>query len=171
MGLSLSIIFCYFINAISFLMIALTSAQGFYQFQIAQANHPTIAIIALMIYLFAQTFITYFFIAIKTNIFEIKSENQNLEHIEFRKKALQIKSSTSRFTYTNILLFIIAFTLGGGVHTGYLPLFWHRTFVLIFITHYILTLQSQHKGIKNITLLFWESIEYTHPKHTQTKQK
>ena len=58
---------CYAFSVLSFLMLILTALQGYFHFTILHANHPTFALLTVIIYLFTQTLIIFFFVGTVIN--------------------------------------------------------------------------------------------------------
>ena len=158
--LNLSMFICYILMFLSFLGILINGLQGFFQFNIYNANHISFAFISTILYMFTQTLIMFYFIGagkkIKETIINYKLDKSIYQEV------ITIKRELFSPLTMNMLFVGTAFILGGGVHTGAVNKYWHTGLFFISILHYLKVIMIQHRSfIKNshILSLVGESLE------------
>ena len=145
---------------LSFLGILINGLQGFFQFNIYNANNISFAFISTILYMFTQTLIMFYFIGagkkIKETIINYKLDKSIYQEV------ITIKRELFSPLTMNMLFVGTAFILGGGVHTGAVNKYWHTGLFFISILHYLKVIMIQHRSfIKNshILSLVGESLE------------
>jgi hypothetical protein len=132
----------------------ITAAQGYLPFHLIQANHASTALLAIIIYLFTQTLIIFFFTGTGVNIRDYIKENHGNKELHERSKAIKYKLFSP--ILLNILGFMIIFIVGGAVHTRGFPGWIHGLLFWGFIIHYIRILIIEHNCFKENTNIILE---------------
>ena len=150
--LNLSMFICYILMFLSFLGILINGLQGFFQFNIYNANHISFAFISTILYMFTQTLIMFYFIGagkkIKETIINYKLDKSIYQEV------ITIKRELFSPLTINMLFVGTAFILGGGVHTGAVNKYWHTGLFFISIIHYLKVIIIQHQSfVKNSYIL------------------
>ena len=150
--LNLSMLICYILMFLSFAGILVNGLQGFFQFNIYNANHIAFAFVSTILYMFTQTLIMFYFIGagkkIKETIINYDLDKKNYQEV------IDIKMKLFPPLTLNMLFVGTAFVLGGGVHTGALSKYWHTGLFFISLLHYLKVIIIQHKSfIKNSNIL------------------
>ena len=137
---------------ISFIGILINGMQGFFQFNIYNANHIAFAFISTILYMFTQTLIMFYFIGAGKKVKETIIHN-NLNK-EIYQEVIDLKKVLFPPLTLNMLFVGTAFVLGGGVHTGAVIKYWHSGLFFISLLHYLKVIIIQHKSfIKNSYIL------------------
>ena len=137
---------------LSLIGILINGLQGFFQFNIYNANHIAFAFISTILYMFTQTLIMFYFIGAGKKIKEIIINN-NLNK-EIYKEVINLKKVLFPPLTLNMLFVGAAFILGGGVHTGAVNKYWHTGLFFISVFHYLKVILIQHQSfIKNSYIL------------------
>ena len=135
---------CYILMLLSFVAILINGMQGFFQFNILNANHIAFAFISTILYMFTQTLIMFYFIGagkkIKETIINYDLDKDNYQDV------IKIKKVLFPPLTLNMLFVGTAFILGGGVHTGAVNKYWHTGLFFISMLHYLKVLIIQHKS-------------------------
>ncbi|MFA5060083.1 MAG: hypothetical protein WC676_05595 [Candidatus Omnitrophota bacterium] len=146
---------CYLMTAITALLLFLTGLQGLLQFSIFQVGHPAFAIFTLIIYLFTQTIIIFFFVGngmtIKEHIAKDATSDKNLY-----QRALTIKKKIYPPVMLNILLVSCVFITGGAVDTNRFPGWLHGLLFLAAFIHFIKIISVEHASFRESTKIFLE---------------
>jgi len=143
---------CYILMLLSFVAILINGMQGFFQFNILNANHIAFAFISTILYMFTQTLIMFYFIGagkkIKETIINYDLDKDNYQDV------IKIKKVLFPPLTLNMLFVGTAFILGGGVHTGAVNKYWHTGLFFISMLHYLKVLIIQHKSfVENSKIL------------------
>ena len=150
--LNLCMLICYILMIFSFIAILINGLQGFFQFNIYNANHIGFAFISTILYMFTQTLIMFYFIGAGKKVKETIT-NHNLNK-EIYQEVIELKKILFPPLTLNMLFVGTAFILGGGVHTGAVNKYWHTVLFFISILHYLKVIMIQHKSfIKNSHIL------------------
>ena len=137
---------------LSFLGILVNGLQGFFQFNIYNANHIAFAFISTILYMFTQTLIMFYFIGAGKKVKETII-NHNLNK-EIYQEVIELKKILFPPLTLNMLFIGTAFVLGGGVHTGAVNKYWHTGLFFISIIHYLKVIIIQHQSfVKNSHIL------------------
>ena len=142
----LMIISYLFITFTSILLL-LTALQGYFQFQIIQANHPQFALLTTIFYMLTETLIMFYFIGSGTAIKKtIQISNLDTKLYDKIKKT---KMKLFPHLTLNMVFMGTVFILGGAVQTGRISGLFHGfLFDLVFI-HFLYTTYLQHLGFKD----------------------
>ena len=149
-------IISYLFMAITFSLLILTGLQGYFQFQIIQANHSQFALLAAIFYMFTETLIMFYFIgsgvAIKKTIQEASLDVNIYENVKKTKMKL--------FPHLTLNMFLIGlvFILGGAVQTGRIAGLIHGMLFNMAFIHFIYVILLQHRGFKENVEIIGEVI-------------
>ena len=143
---------CYVLMFLSFIGILITGLQGFFQFNIYNANHIAFAFIPTILYMFTQTLIMFYFIGAGKKVKETIIKHDLNKQIY--QDVIEIKRKMFPPLTLNMLFVGTAFVLGGGVHTGAINKYWHTGLFFISLLHYLKVIVIQHQSfIKNSYIL------------------
>ena len=154
-------IFSYLCIAISIFLLALTGLQGYFQFQLIQANHPQFALFTAIFYMFTETLIMFYFIgagtAIKKTISFLGVKTDGYEKVKKTKMVL--------FPHLTLNMALIGtvFILGGAVQTGSVSGWIHGLLFDIAFVHFIYTTAVQHRGFKENVEIIGDLAQHTEP--------
>ena len=145
-------IICYLFMAATFILLTLTGLQGYFQFNIIQANHPQFALLSVIFYMLTETLIMFYFIgsgtAIKKTI-QAGSMNANL-YDNVKKTKMKLFPHLT----LNMIFIGVVFILGGAVQTGRIESWIHGLLFNLAFIHFIYTSFLQHRGFKeNVEIL------------------
>ena len=145
---------CYLLTGISFCLVGLTGIQGYWNFSVLGVAHQTFALVAAIVYLFTETLIIFFFVGTGSSI----KEFSQMHHLgpEYHQRSISIKRVIYPPTLLNILLLMIVFVIGGGVHTRMIHPWFHGGLFLVTIIHFAKTIAIQHRSFKESTMIFIE---------------
>jgi len=139
---------------LSFLMLLLTALQGYFSFLIFNANHATFALLTIIVYLFTETLIIFFFVGIGVSIKEyIQTHKANPD---FHKRSLAIKRRVYPPLLLNIVLVMTLFITGGAVDTGHMPGWLHGILFCVSILHFLKAIMVQHHSFRESTAIVLE---------------
>lgn len=140
---------CYFLNFLTLLLLSITALQGYIPFPIMHANHAATALMAIIIYLFTQTLIIFFFTGTGVNIRDYVKEHDLDTTLHERSKAIKYK------LFSPLLLnmggMMAVFIIGGAVHMKGFPGWAHGLIYWVVIAHYIKILIVEHECFKEST--------------------
>ena len=142
---------CYLLSALSFLMILLAGLQGYFHFFILTANHPTFALLTIIVYLFTQTLIIFYFVGIGISIRDYVKDKKLSS--DFHNRSLAVKRKVYPPLLLNILLVMILFITGGAVHTGHLSARIHGLLFILSLIHLMKTIRVQHQCFRESTFI------------------
>ncbi len=145
---------CYILTLISFFFFILNALQGYFQFKIFAANHSAFALLTIMIYLFTETLIIFYFVGIGISIKEYTADNKLSHH--FHQRSLKIKRWVYPPILLNILLFMILFISGGAVDTNHMPGWLHGLLFYICFFHFIKMTRLEHRAFQESTSIVLE---------------
>ena len=139
-------IISYLCIAISIVLLALTGLQGYFQFQLIQANHPAFALFTAIFYMFTETLVMFYFIgsgtAIKKTI-KLGSADPNLYEKVKKTKMILFPHLTMNMIFVGIV-----FILGGAVQTGSISGWVHGLLFDLAFIHFLYVTVLQHRGFK-----------------------
>ena len=143
----------YILMILSFTFLLLNGLQGFFGFSIYKAAHIPFAFFSTIFYMFTQTLIMFYFIGAGKKIKETILEN-NLDKTTYQE-VIDLKRKLFTPLTLNMLFVMIAFILGGAVHTTDINKLWHSGFFILSIVHYLKVIIIQHNSFiaNNKTLL------------------
>lgn len=142
---------CYILSALSFLLLLTTGLQGFLWFYVLNANHSTFALLAVIVYLFTETLIIFFFVGTGVSIKEYVAQYHKSP--DFHKRSIAIKRYVYPPMLLNMLLVMVLFITGGAVDTKHIPRFVHGLLFYICLAHFLFIFRIQHRAFKENTSL------------------
>lgn len=145
---------CYILTALSFCLLIVSGLQGVFQFQIFHAPHPIFALLAVIIYLFTETLVIFFFVGTGVSIRDYTFEHK-FDTI-YRKRSLATKRRVYPPILLNMFMIMALFISGGAVDTRHLPGWLHGLFFLICMIHFIKMVQIQHQSFREETAIILE---------------
>ena len=152
-------ILCYLLTAITFLLLLLSGVQGYFAFKIFHVNHPTLALLTIMMYLFTQTLIIFYFVGIGVSIKEFVIDSKISS--EYHKHSIAVKRYVYPPVLLNILFVMTLFISGGAVDTHHMPGWIHGILFCIAILHFWKTITVEHKAFKESTNIVIEMAKAT----------
>lgn len=142
-------IISYVLMFVSGLLLILSGLQGHLLFDVLGRYHITFSIFVIIVYVFTETLILFFFITLSKKIKEIMSKN-SINDVE-AKKFHNLRSKLFKYTSLNLLIIGSNFILGAGVHTLVIPLFIHTILFYLGLVHYFLLVKIQHLCFKEFS--------------------
>ena len=137
----------YFLMILSLILLIINGAQGYLQFKIYNASHIQFAFIATIFYMFAQSWIMFYFIGsgktIKETILEYKFD-KNLY-----QKVINSKRKLFPHLTLNILLIGTVFVIGGGVQTKVISGTTHGWLFILSVLHLLYLIKLEHEAFKD----------------------
>jgi len=132
---------------ISFILLCISGAQGYFHFKIYNATHIQFAFISTIFYMFAESWIMFYFIGagktIKETILEFNLDKSIYKDV--------IKSKKKLFPHItmNVLIIGTVFVIGGGVQTKVISHNIHGVLFFIGLFHFIYLIYLQHYYFKD----------------------
>lgn len=145
---------CYLFTLLTFVLLFLTALMGYFHFSILNANHPAFALLTIIVYLFTETLVIFFFVGTGVSVKEFTQE-QKLDN-GFHKRSIEIKRQVYPPLMLNMFLVMTLFITGGAVDTHRLPGWLHGALFLICIVHFVKAVGVQHQCFKKNTALILE---------------
>jgi len=145
---------CYLLTFLSFGMFLVAAIQRYAGFMIFNANYPTFLLLGIIIYLFTQTLIMFFFVGTGVSIKEYTHEHQ-LDH-KFHKESISIKRIIYPPQLLNILFFMLAGISMGAVSTGKIPAWVHNGLLYWSMIHFVRVAVIQHQCFRQNTKVILE---------------
>lgn len=142
-------ILCYLMSLLTFGLLLLNGLQGYFHFQIFQANHATLAILTIIIYLFTKTLIIFYFVGIGVSIKEFMLEHKKSG--DYHKRIIGVKRRIYPPLLLNMLLVMVLFISGGAVDTKHMPGWLHGLLFYTCLFHFAKTAIVEHKAFKEST--------------------
>ena len=139
-------ILCYLCIAVTLLLLVLSGLQGYFQFQIIQANHPQFALLSAVFYMFTETLVMFYFIGSGSAI--KKSINPERKQTGLYEKVKKTKMLLFPHLMMNMILIGVVFILGGAVQTGSMAGWVHGILFDLAFFHFLYTTVLQHRGFK-----------------------
>ena len=139
-------ILCYLCMAVTLLLLALSGLQGYFQFQIIQANHPQFALLSAVFYMFTETLVMFYFIGSGSAI--KRSIDPGRNHTGLYEKVKKTKMLLFPHLTMNMVFIGIVFILGGAVQTGSIAGWIHGLLFDLAFFHFLYTTLLQHRGFK-----------------------
>jgi hypothetical protein len=137
---------CYLLTLVSVFLLAVAGFQGYFHFQIMGLNHPSFALFMMIIYLFTETLVMFFFVGTGVSIKEYVNEHES--DPEYYVHAQSIKRSLYPPMLLNLALVMTVFIIGGGVDTLVIPGWLHGVLFIVAFLHFIKTILIQHRCFK-----------------------
>ena len=145
-------IISYLFIAITFILLVLTGMQGYYKFQIIQANHSQFALLSAIFYMLTETLIMFYFIGSGTAIKKaIQATGISTNLYDNVKKT---KMKLFPHLTLNMVFIGTVFIMGGAVQTGGMSGWIHGLLFDLAFIHFLYTTFLQHRGFKeNVDIL------------------
>ncbi len=144
----------YFLMIISFILLSINGAQGYFHFKIHNATHIQFAFISTIFYMFAESWIMFYFIGagktIKETIINYKLDKKLYEDVIASKRKLFPHITM------NVLLVGTVFVIGGGVHTKSISALTHGMLFFISLFHFGYLIYLQHYYFKDTARILIE---------------
>lgn len=138
---------CYLLSFLSLLLLMLCGLQGYFHFNIGQANHPAFALLTIIVYLFTQTLIIFFFVGMGVSIRDYTKEKKL--GAEFHRQSIAIKRKLYPPLLLNMLLVMVLFISGGAVDTRRIPGWSHGVLFLVCLGDYARVLMIEHGAFRD----------------------
>ena len=121
---------------ISFILLVVSGLQGYLQFKIYNATHIQFAFITVITYMFAESWVMFYFIGAGKTIKETILE-YNFDKAIYQKVIKQKRVLFPHITF-NILFVGTVFVIGGGVHTQIIsPALHGNLYIFSFVLHFV----------------------------------
>lgn len=145
---------CYVLSLMSAAMFLVAAAQRHLGFSIFQANYPTFFLFCVILYLFTQTLIMFFFVGTGVSIKEYTHEHR-LDHA-FHDRSIKIKRIVYPPQLANIGLFMLAGISLGFSARGFGPGWLHEGIFYLAMLHWIRAFWIQHQCFRENTRVILE---------------
>ncbi len=145
---------CYILTGLSFLMLIISGLQGYFRFSILNANHPLFALLTIIVYLFTETLIIFYFVGVGISIRDYVLANR-LKN-DYHKRSLSIKRMVYPPLLLNMGLVMVLFISGGAVDTGWVPGWAHGLLFFVSLIQYMDAIKIQHRSFKESTAIILE---------------
>lgn len=135
-------IVCYFFMAINVIGLALYCLMGYFRFHFFGANYYEFALFAMIVFIFTETLVMYFFIATSKSLkvmLEGLTGNSN-----YWKNISDIKTSAYSQVMLTILVFGGAFLHGGAVDNNMSIAWLHSPLCFLALLHHFYTISSKN---------------------------
>ena len=142
----LFMIACYFLMAINVISLALYCLMGYFRFYFLGANYYEFALFAMIVFIFTETLVMYFFIATSKSL-KVMLEGI-IENNIYWKKISTVKTSAYSQVMMTILVFGGAFLHGGAVDNNMSIALLHSPLCLLAFVHHIYTITSKNNLFK-----------------------
>jgi hypothetical protein len=145
---------CYGFTLLSLAMLALNGLQGYFPFTVLTASHSTFALLTIIIYLFTETLVIFFFVGVGVSIKEYV-QTQRLDP-QYHRRSIAIKRRVYPPLLLNMLLMMVLFISGGAVDTGHLSGLLHGLLFWVCLAHFIYAILVQHRCFRESTAIVLE---------------
>ena len=145
----LLMITCYLLMAGSFCALLLTGVQGYFQFSVAGVPHALFALATVILYLFTETLVMFFFIGTGVNIRDyLREQHGDPELYERVKKGKMIV-----FPKMLVSIFLVGatFVLGGAVDRSFVRPWIHGVLFITAIAYYARLIVFEHRCFREHT--------------------
>lgn len=145
---------CYLLMAGSFCALLLTGLQGYFQFTVAGVQHASFALSTIILYLFTETLIMFYFIGTGVNIKDYLREEKGDPALYQRVK----KGKMVVFPKMMISIFLVGvtFILGGAVDRSLVHPRIHGVLFIIAIVYYARLIVLEHRCFREHTNIILE---------------
>ncbi|MDA0322058.1 MAG: hypothetical protein O2923_04995 [Verrucomicrobia bacterium] len=153
-------IICYLFTGASFVLLLGTGMHGLLQTRftiLEELSHLNMALIAIIIYLFTEVLIMFFFIGTGSSVKDFVRQHRLDSGIYDRVKA--IKHVLFPGTMMSITLFSVAFIVGGAVDRSGLPSWVHGVLFVVAMVHFVKLLPKQNLCFRKNTEIFRDLTE------------
>ena len=132
----------------------LTGLQGYFHFTIMGVHHASFALATIILYLFTETLVMFYFIGTGVNIKEyLREESGDPALYEKVKKGKMVVFPKMM---TSIFLVGITFILGGAVERSFVRPWVHGVLFLIAIVYYARLIVFEHRCFRDHTNIILE---------------
>ena len=145
---------CYLLTGTSFLSLLVTGIQGYFQFDIFGLPHLQFALLTSVVYLFTETLIIFFFVGTGVSVKEFTQ--MHCLPSDYHYRSIAIKRVIYPPTLLNIILVMVLFIIGGGVHTEVISTWVHALLFFIAWLHFGWTIVIQHRCFRDNTQIFYD---------------
>lgn len=148
-------IVCYLLTGATFLLLLGTGLQGVLQARLGllqDLSHLNTALITIIVYLFTEVLVMFFFIGTGSSVKDFVRENKLDPALYDRVKAL--KHELFPGTTLSIVLFSVAFIVGGAVDRAGLPSWIHGGLFVVAFVHFVRLLPKQNRCFRVNTEIF-----------------
>ena len=136
----------YILMIVSFVLLLISGLQGYFEFKIYNATHIQFSFITIIVYMFSESWIMFYFIGSGKTIKEIILEYK-LDKSIYQKVINQKRKLFPHLTF-NILFVGTVFVIGGGVHTKVISVAFHSNLFFFSLVHYLYLIKIKHKYFK-----------------------
>ena len=137
----------YFLMILSLILLIINGAQGYLQFKIYNATHIQFAFISTIFYMFAQSWIMFYFIGSGKTIKEIIFKHKFDKNLY--QKVINSKRKLFPHLTLNILLIGTVFVIGGGVQTKVISGTTHGWLFILSVAHLLYLIKLEHEAFKD----------------------
>lgn len=140
---------CYILALASFALLGLTGVSGYFHHRFLNLPHPAFALLAMIVYLFTQTLIMFFFVGTGVSVKEYSLTHR--KDSRFYAKCVAIKNFLYPPMIWNIILVSTVFIIGGAVDTGRIPGWIHGALFLVSFAQLAWTMLVEHRAFRENT--------------------
>ncbi|MEK8023584.1 MAG: hypothetical protein AAB229_07220 [Candidatus Hydrogenedentota bacterium] len=140
---------CYGLALASFVLLGATGLSGYFHVPVLHLPHSSFALLAMIIYLFTQTLIMFFFVGTGVSVKEYIQEHG--KDPAFYRKCVLIKNYLYPPMIWNIILMSTVFIIGGGVDTGKIPGWIHGWLFLLSYAQLGWAMLVEHRAFRENT--------------------
>ena len=145
---------CYLLMAGSFCALLLTGLQGYFRFTVMGVPHATFALAAIILYLFTETLVMFYFIGTGVNIKDyLREENGDPALYARVKKGKMVVFPKMMMS---IVLVGVTFILGGAVDSAFVQPWIHGVLFLVAIVYYARLIILEHRCFREHTNIILE---------------
>lgn len=145
---------CYVMTVISFMMLLITGLQGHFHFNVLNANHPLFALLTIIIYLFTETLVIFFFVGIGVSIKDYVLANKLKS--DYHTRSIAVKRRVYPPLLLSMLMVMVLFISGGAVDTKHIPAWSHGLFFIVSLMQFLDAIKIQHQSFKESTAIVLE---------------
>ena len=130
----LFMIICYTMMVSNFLIILVTGLMGYFKFTVWGVTHAPFAIFAIIVFIFTETLVMFFFIATGKSIKQMISHDHRF--IEYWEQTISVKKQVFPQIILTITLIGVVFIYGGVIDNNLASSWLHGPlFILAFLQH------------------------------------
>lgn len=141
----------YVLMGFSFLLLGVNGLMGYFDVIFLGANHIQFALVSSILYMFTETLIMFYFIITGKKIKEYIKDNEcDPSHYN---GVIKMKMKLFPHIMVNMIIIGAQFILGGAVHSGSIPAWFHGILFDIGFIHFVWVIIIQHRCFKENTEL------------------
>jgi len=140
--------------ALTYSLFILTGIQGYWHLSWIPANHPSLGLLTIIVYLLTETLVMFFFIGTGISVKEYAQEHNSSQ--KFRQRMIRLKNKVFPPMMLNIFLVGFVFILGGAVDTHMVPGWTHGVLFWIVLIHFSKLIILQHQAFRENTFIILE---------------